>query len=75
MKQSKGEKQLYRLNMKLRRRGSAAMDQNRYELKSEDYDSDEEFCFAVASELMGLITSDRDAIDEQDADDEEDGEL
>lgn len=49
----------YRVNAKLRRRGQAALDTNRVEFKSEDYDSDEEFCLAIASELMEMLRADK----------------
>lgn len=52
--------QNYRVNAKLRRRGEAALESNRAEFKSEDYDSDEDFCLAVASELMNMVIADRD---------------
>ena len=65
-----GKEQTYRVNFKLRRRGQPALDQNRSELKTEDYDSDEEFCFAVASELMDILTSDRDYLNQLEEDDE-----
>lgn len=55
--------QLYRCNFRLRRRGQAALDSNRVELKSEDYDSDEEFCLAVASELLELLQTDREYLE------------
>lgn len=58
-----GEAQQYRINFKLRRRGQAALDQNRSELKSEDFDSDEELCLAVASELMEIIKADREYLE------------
>lgn len=54
-----GEEQEYRVNLKLRRRSQAALDQNRIEIKSENYDSDEDYCLAVASELMEMLTADR----------------
>ena len=56
--------QTYRVNFKLRRRGQPALDQNRCELKSEDFDNDEDFCAAVASELMEILTSDREYLNE-----------
>lgn len=49
----------YRVNAKLRRRGQAALDTNRVEFKSEDYDSEEEFCLAIASELMEMLRADK----------------
>ena len=54
----------YRINAKLRRKGQAALETNRIEIKSEDYDSDEDFIFALASELKELIASDRDYLDQ-----------
>ena len=54
----------YRFNFKLRRRGQAALDQNRIELKSEDYDDDEEFCQALASEAYQMIKADREYLEE-----------
>jgi hypothetical protein len=55
--------QQYRFNFKLRRRAQPALDQNKIELKSEDFDSDEEFCLALASEAMEMITADRDYLE------------
>ena len=60
--------QQYRCNFKLRRRGQAALDQNRSELKSEDYDDDEEFCRAVAQELYEILKADREFLDQQEGD-------
>jgi len=55
--------QQYRVNFKLRRRGQAALDQNRAELKSEDYDDDEEFSLAVAAELLEMLRADREYLE------------
>lgn len=63
-KEMDGE-QKYRCNFKLRRKGQAALDQHHCELKSEDFDSDEEFCLAVASELLETLKEDRDYLAEQ----------
>ena len=60
----------YRINAKLRRRGQAALDRNRAELKSEDYDDDLEFCAAVAADLYEMIKADRDYLEEQEGDNE-----
>jgi hypothetical protein len=57
--------QKYRVNFKLRRRTQAALDHNHAELKSEDYDDDEQFCQAVASELLDMLTADREYLAEQ----------
>jgi hypothetical protein len=57
--------QQYRFNFKLRRRGDAALDNHFLELKSEDYDNDEEFCTALASEAMDMLTQDRDYLEQQ----------
>lgn len=65
-------RQLYRVNFKLRRKSEAALDHNRSELKSEDYDSDEEYCLAVASELLEMIKADREYIAERGGDDDSD---
>jgi hypothetical protein len=51
--------QEYRFNIKLRRRGQPALDSHRVEFKSEDYDSDEDYCLAIASELLEMLTEDR----------------
>lgn len=56
----------YRFNFKLRRRGSPALDQNRMELKSEDYDDDEQYCQALASEALEMIKADREYLEGQD---------
>lgn len=57
-------KQLYRLNLKLRRRGDAALENHHAEFKSEDYDDDESLCVAIASEVMEMITADREYLSE-----------
>ena len=64
--------QTYRCNFKLRRRGQAALDQNHCELKTEDFDSDADFCMAVASELMELLTADRDYLESLEGSDDTD---
>jgi len=56
--------QEYRVNFKLRRKGQAALDAHRCELKSEDFDSDEEYCMAIASELLEMLQADRDYLSE-----------
>lgn len=66
----KKEDQLYRCNFKLRRKGQAALDQNRCELKTEDYDDDEQFCQAVASELLEIIKADREYLEGTDYDED-----
>lgn len=63
--------QVYRVNFKLRRQTQAALDQHIAELKSEDFDNDEEYCMAVASELLSMIRDDRDFLFEQDSDEDE----
>lgn len=63
-------KQLYRFNFKLRRRGKPALDHNRCELKSEDYDSEEEFALALASEAMEMLKADREFLEESEGNDE-----
>lgn len=60
----------YRINAKLRRRGQPALDKNRVELKSENYDDDLEFCQAVAMELYETITADRDYLDSLEGEDD-----
>jgi hypothetical protein len=60
----------YRFNFKLRRRGQPALDQNRIELKSENYDSDEEYCLALAAEALELIQQDREYLEESEGNDE-----
>lgn len=50
--------QTYRFNFQLRRKGQATLDQNHLELKSEDYDSIEEFCQALASEALEMLKED-----------------
>ena len=62
--------QSYRFNFKLRRKGQPALSQNRLELRSEDYDSDEEFCAALASEALEMIKQDREYLTEMGNDDE-----
>ena len=52
-------KQEYRINAKIRRRGETALNSNRVEFKSEDYDDDEEFCLAIATELLEMLRADR----------------
>lgn len=54
----------YRFNFKLRRRGQAALDQNRAELASENYDSDEDFCQALYDEALGMLKADREFLNE-----------
>lgn len=61
-----GDEQLYRVNVKLRRRGDAALESNRVEFSSEQYDDDEQLCQAVASELLEIIKSDREYLNDQD---------
>lgn len=63
--------QQYRINVKLRRRGEAALDQNRTELKSENYDSDEEFCLALASDMLEIIKADREYLESRGDDENE----
>lgn len=62
----------YRINAKVRRRGEAALEGNRTELKSEDFDDDEELCMAVASELLEIIKSDREYQEQNGEQDETD---
>lgn len=62
--------QKYRVNVKVRRRGEAALDHNRIEFKSEDYDDDEELCQAIAAELIEMIREDREYL--ENSEDEED---
>jgi hypothetical protein len=66
-----GDNQTYRINAKLRRRGEAALDQNRTELKSEDFDNDHEFCQAVASDLYEILQADRDYLNSLEGDENE----
>jgi hypothetical protein len=61
----------YRVNFKLRRRSQAALDHNRAELKSEDYDDDEQFCQAVASELLEMMTADREYLADQEGENDD----
>lgn len=56
-------KQEYRINAKLRRRGQTALDHNRTEFKSEDFEDDEEYCLAIASELLEMIREDREYLE------------
>lgn len=51
--------QQYRFNFKLRRRGQAALDHNRCELRSEDYDDDRAYCKALADEAYEMLQADR----------------
>jgi hypothetical protein len=62
-------KQQYRVNLKLRRRSQAALDQNRAEFKSEDFDDDEAYCKAVGSELLEMLTADREYLELQEGED------
>jgi len=68
-------KQQYRINAKLRRRGQAALDTNRIELKSEDYEDDEEFCQALASEMLENLIADREYLETQEGDEDEGSEI
>jgi hypothetical protein len=54
------ETQNYRVHAKIRRQGEAPLDDLKIEIKSERYETDEEFCLAVAEELLELISADRD---------------
>lgn len=56
--------QEYRVNFKLRRRGQTALEGHVSELKSEDFDDDEEFCMAVATELLEMLKADREYLEE-----------
>jgi hypothetical protein len=51
--------QEYRLNIKLRRRGQPALDTNRVEFQSEEYDDDIEMANALAAEFLMMIQADR----------------
>ena len=62
--------QNYRVNFKLRRQGQAALDHNRSELKSEDFDDDEQWCQAVASELLEMTKADREYLEGLEEEDE-----
>lgn len=64
------QSQEYRLNLMLRRRGDAALDQNHAEFRSEDYDNDEEFWLAVASHGLELMKEDREFLLDQGGDDD-----
>lgn len=61
----------YRINVKLRRQGQAAFPNNYAEMKSEDYDDDEDFCMAVASEMLEQLKADREYLIEKHSGDEE----
>jgi len=63
--------QQYRVNVKVRRRGEAALDHNRIEFKSEDYDDDEELCQAIASELLEMIKEDREYLEDLEGEENE----
>lgn len=63
-----GDEQTYRINAKLRRRGQAALDHNRAEFTSEEYDDDEQLCQAVASELLEMIKADREYLNDLEGD-------
>lgn len=60
------ENQQYRINASLRRRNEPASPDNRIEICSEHYDNDEEFCLAIATELLDLIKSDREYMEGKD---------
>ena len=55
--------QEYRINFKLRRRGQPAFDANKCELKSEDFDNDEDYCLAVATVLKEMLSEDREYLE------------
>ncbi len=63
-------KQQYRINAKLRRRGEAALEDNRIEFKSEEFNDDEEYCAAIANELYELIKADREYLDSMEGENE-----
>lgn len=63
--------QQYRINAKIRRRGEAALNSNRVEFKSEDYDDDEEFCLAIAAELLEMLRADREYLSSLEGDEDE----
>lgn len=54
------ENQNYRIHAKIRRQGEDVLMDGRLEFRSEDYESDEEFCLAVATELLETLQLDRD---------------
>ena len=58
--------QEYRINVSLRRRGQAALDSHFVEFKSEDFDDDESYCAAIASEVMDMLSADRWYLEGQD---------
>jgi hypothetical protein len=60
------ENQEYRINAALRRRNETSEPDNRIELCSEKYDTDEEFCLAIATELLELIKQDREFLEGRD---------
>lgn len=65
-------RQEYRFNFKLRRRGQAALDHNHCELNSEDYDSDEDYCMALASEALEMLRADREYLEQLEIEGNED---
>lgn len=64
-------KHLYRINVKLRRRGQPAFDNNRAEFLSEEFDTDEDMCLAVASEMLEQLKDDREYLLSIEGEDEE----
>jgi len=64
--------QIYRINFKLRRMGQAALDHNRSELKSEDYDDDEEYCKALMDEAYEMLQADREYLREKEGEEDAD---
>lgn len=61
----------YRANVKLRRRGQAALDNHVIEFKTEEFKDDEEFCMAIASELMNMLQDDREYLEDQEGNTDE----
>lgn len=63
--------QIYRINAKIRRHHEAALDSNRVEFKSEDYDDDESLCMAIASELLEMLQADREYLESLEGEEDE----
>ena len=57
--------QEYRVNLKLRRRGQAALETHHVEFQSEEYDDDEQMSQAIASEVLEMIKADRDYLSQK----------
>lgn len=60
----------YRINIQIRRIGEAPLAQDKTEYKSEEFDSDEELCSAISTEVLQQLEQDRDYLDSVEGTDE-----